>query len=406
MVVESGEAISVPWGAPIAIDPSFVPGEEVAADRCACVELERQGLGFHLRELSSLHGLRINGQRVRAGWAGPGANIQIGAQSLRVFMNASQSTAAMVGSSPAFRQFGDRLLRLASLSATVLIEGETGTGKELAAQALHDLGPRSSRPLIALNCAAIAEGLSESTLFGHRKGAFTGAIRDRSGAFIEASGGTLFLDEIAELPLPQQAKLLRALESRKITPVGAEREIEVDVRVVAATHRNLEDMVRVGRFREDLYHRLSTLELGIPPLRDRLADIPCLLDHFAQVLTPELGYRVLFTEDAKRAASQWSWPGNIRQLKNAVLRAGVLSPGRVEAGALIPRPSTVCTETQPVSGITFEVPLGSFPQMRRVVLQRSVAHYGSIRKASVALGISRSTFAKWLKASSGTEALL
>ncbi|HEY0136333.1 MAG TPA: sigma-54 dependent transcriptional regulator, partial [Nannocystis sp.] len=237
----------------------------------------------------------------------------------------------MIGGSPAFYALERSLLRLAGLPQAVLVRGETGTGKELAARALHTQGPRVAGPFVPLNCGAIPEGLFESELFGHVKGAFTGATRVHTGAFVRAHGGTLFLDEIAELPLPLQAKLLRVLETRRVSPVGGEAEVPIDVRVVAATHQPLEALVAAGRFRGDLYHRLSALEIDLPALRQRRADIPPLLEHFAAELAIELGRPVVLTPSAVTAATAHDWPGNIRELRNAVLRAAAGCDGPLTA---------------------------------------------------------------------------
>ena len=237
---------------------------------------------------------------------------------------------AMVGDSPRFRELLERIRLVASTSATVLITGETGTGKELVAHTIHNLSPRRDRPMVRVNCAAISAGLIESELFGHVKGAFTGATEKRVGRFEHAHGGTLFLDEITELPLESQSKLLRALQEQEFEPVGSNRTIKVDVRVLAATNRNLSDAVREGRLRMDLYYRLLVFPVEVPPLRERREDIPGLAAHFVGLLTRQFGRRVKrISEATMRQLMAYDWPGNIRELENFLARAVVLSPGEV-----------------------------------------------------------------------------
>jgi len=217
---------------------------------------------------------------------------------------------------------------VASTSATVLIAGETGTGKELVAWALHNLSPRSNRPLVKVNCAAISAGLVESELFGHLKGAFTGATERRVGRFEYADRGTLFLDEVTELPLETQAKLLRVLQEQEFEPVGSNQTVKVDVRLIAATNRNLTELVREGRFRMDLYYRLLVVPVDVPALRERRDDIPLLAAHFVRRLSRQFGRRVeRISENMLRDLVAYDWPGNIRELENFLARAIVLCPG-------------------------------------------------------------------------------
>jgi formate hydrogenlyase transcriptional activator len=236
----------------------------------------------------------------------------------------------MIGSSPPFRELLDRIRLVAGTSATVLITGETGTGKELVARAIHNLSPRKDRPLVKVNCAAISAGLVESELFGHVKGAFTGATERRVGRFEHADGGTLFLDEITELPLESQSKILRVLQEQEFEPVGSNRTVKVDVRILAATNRNLAEAVREGRFRMDLYYRLLVIPVEVPPLRERREDIPALATHFVKVLARQFGRRVhRISEATMRQLVVYDWPGNVRELENLLARAVVLSPGEV-----------------------------------------------------------------------------
>lgn len=230
----------------------------------------------------------------------------------------------LIGRSPAIHQLGLLLKRLAPAPSTVLLLGESGTGKEIAARALHGLSGRSG-PFVPVNCAAIAAELIESELFGHVKGAFTNATGNRDGLFYYARGGTLFLDEVSELPLAMQAKLLRVLEERKIRPVGGEQEIDVDVRVVAATNRRLDQAVSDGRFRKDLYYRLHVVEISIPPLRERIEDLPDLVEHFNHQMSLRLGLpAVPVSPEISAGLTNYSWPGNVRELKNMVERAILL----------------------------------------------------------------------------------
>jgi two-component system response regulator GlrR len=226
--------------------------------------------------------------------------------------------------------------RVATSDASVCIFGASGTGKELLAKAIHKASPRAEAPFIAVNCGAIPEGLLESELFGHKRGSFTGAVADRRGLFQAAQGGTLFLDEIGDMPLPLQVKLLRALEERKIRPVGAHESFDVNVRVIAATHRKLEERIASGEFREDLYYRLNVVKLYIPPLGERREDIPLLANSFLARLTER--YRrggLAFSPDAMQLLVSAPWPGNVRQLLNVIEQAVALAPTEVIPDSLV-----------------------------------------------------------------------
>ncbi len=231
----------------------------------------------------------------------------------------------MVGSSPGMRQLYDRIRRVAPTDSTVLILGESGTGKELAARAVHGNSKRSDRPFVAINCAAITEGLLESELFGHEKGAFTGAISQKKGKLELAEGGTLFLDEISELAPSLQAKLLRVLQEREFERVGGTRAHKVDIRVIAASNRDLQEAIRAGTFRSDLYHRLNVVVLNMPPLRDRKEDIAALAEHFIVKISKKCGMRrKALSAEARVCLLSYQWPGNVRELENAIERALVL----------------------------------------------------------------------------------
>jgi DNA-binding NtrC family response regulator len=231
----------------------------------------------------------------------------------------------IIGTSDAVRNLCIMIKRIAPMPSTVLIQGESGTGKEVAARALHRMSHRAQRPFVPVNCGAISPDIIESELFGHVKGAFTGANEAHNGLFFYAQGGTLFLDEISELPLAMQAKLLRALAERKIRPVGSEREIPVDVRIIAATNKNLVPEVVAGRFRQDLYYRLDVVNITIPPLRERPDDIHTLAQHFCSQLSGQLGVPPIpFTHDILARLNAYSWPGNARELRNLIERSLIL----------------------------------------------------------------------------------
>jgi len=249
---------------------------------------------------------------------------------------ASDALDRLIGVSAAMRALRAMLVQVAPYRSTVLISGESGTGKELVARAIHELSPRASRRFVAVNCAAIPAPLLESELFGHRRGAFTDAVRDKPGLFEDAAGGTLFLDEVGELPLPLQVKLLRALQESEIRRVGDTQSIHVDVRLIAATNRDLTEEVRVGRFREDLFYRLNVLPVAIPPLRDRIDDVPGLVAHFVARHRARHGRAAVVADDALALLGRHAWPGNVRELENTIERVLVLAEGPVvDAGFVI-----------------------------------------------------------------------
>jgi len=238
--------------------------------------------------------------------------------------------AGLIGSGPAMREVFRKISRYARSDAAVVITGETGTGKELVAAALHERSRRSAGPYVSLNCAAISESLLESELFGHEKGAFTGAFRTHRGRFERADGGTLFLDEIGDMPSGLQAKLLRVLETGNVERVGGEREQRVDVRIVCATHRDLERDIAAGRFRADLFHRLAVLRVALPALRERREDIPALIDHFLAQFNRHYAQQVRrLTPEAVALLQAYSWPGNVRELRNVLERVYVESHAEV-----------------------------------------------------------------------------
>jgi len=243
----------------------------------------------------------------------------------------------MVGSSAALQQVQDAVARAAPTKASVLITGESGTGKELVARAVHRNSDRAGKPFIKVNCAAIPEELIESELFGHEKGAFTGATRDQAGKFIQADNGTLFLDEIGDMSLRTQSKVLRALQDGEVEPVGAARSLTVDVRVLAATNKNLPEEIEAGRFREDLYFRLNVVPIEIPPLRERMEDIPDLVSHFTETFCRENNYHgKTFSPEALEILRELPWRGNVRELRNAVERLVLMTRSDPIAAADIP----------------------------------------------------------------------
>ena len=302
--------------------------------------------------------------------------------------------AGIVGNSPAIRAVLDILLLAAPTDATVLIEGETGTGKELVAQALHRLSRRSRAPLVAVNCAALPETLLESELFGHVKGAFTGASESRQGRFRQAEGGTLFLDEIGEMPPSVQAKLLRSLQEGEVQPLGADKAVKVDVRVIAATNRKLETAVAGGKFRADLYYRLNVVPLQLPPLRERREDVPALAAHFLRGKNRRLSPQAL---DALR---RHSWPGNVRELQNLIERLTVLRPeGELQLEDLPPEvrsaPSAGAPETLPPEGVDLYAVLAEVED--RLINEALDRAQGNKNQAARYLGLNRTTLVEKIK---------
>ena len=292
----------------------------------------------------------------------------------------------IVTATAAMRELIEAAARVAASEATVLITGESGTGKEVLARFIHQRSPRSQGPLVTVNCAAIPAGLMESELFGHVKGAFTGAVKDRRGRFQLARHGTLFLDEIGELDLPTQAKLLRAVQEREVEPVGGEAVEAVDVRIVCATNRDLQKMVAEGGFREDLYYRLAVVPLSLPPLRERLDDIPLLVELFLRRFNAPVGVR--FSPEALARLREHHWPGNVRELQNVVERALIMRRGEViEAADLAigggKRAGGFEIPDIPDEGISLD-------EVERELVRRALAKAGGNRAAAARLlGIER-----------------
>jgi two-component system, NtrC family, nitrogen regulation response regulator GlnG len=320
----------------------------------------------------------------------------------------------LLGRAPAMQRVFRAIGRLARSRVTVLITGESGTGKELVARALHDHSPRGGKPFIALNTAAIPGDLLESELFGHEKGAFTGADAQRKGRFEQANGGTLFLDEIGDMSMPMQTRLLRILAEGEYYRVGGQTPMHVDVRVIAATHHNLSDRVKHGMFRDDLYHRLNVVRVDLPPLRARSEDIPDLLNHYLKLAAQELEIDVkVLSKDAEERLLAYQWPGNVRELVNLCMRLSVLSPGieirvedlPIESGELIatPRDSDWVTALATWAdryAMNAKTPLleEALPRFERVLIQAALKRMqGHRREASLLLGWGRNTLTQKMK---------
>jgi DNA-binding NtrC family response regulator len=316
------------------------------------------------------------------------ANADVNAQSLTARERASYDFSRMIGESPELKAALERASRIISRAdATVLITGETGTGKELLAQAIHYNGPRAGKPIVEINCTALPPTLLEAELFGYEKGAFTGATSSKPGLFEAAHGGTLFLDEIGDLSLELQAKLLRALETRQARRLGTVRTIEFNVRLIAATHVDLAEAVREGRFREDLYYRLNVVPVHLPPLRDRGNDVVLLAHAFIEQYAQQYGMRKpVITDQVRGALLAYHWPGNVRELRNSIERALLLSDGEIDTTDLLPRR----TAAAPASTTTIPFP-ARMDDIEREAAVAMVRHCkGNKTAAADALGISRS----------------
>ena len=313
-------------------------------------EVELTDEGARVLDRASTNGTYVNGVRVpeaefqgevelRLG--GSRLSVREGSETRHALPGDEDRLGPLVGRSSSMRDLYGLLRALATSGASVLVQGESGTGKELVAQAIHELSRRTG-PLVVFDAAASDPQMIRGDLFGHVRGAYTGAERERAGAFRSAHCGTLFLDELGELPLDLQPRLLRALESRRVTPMGSDTPVDVDVRVVAATHRDLEAMVREGSFRGDLYHRLAVVPLRVPPLRERPEDVPLLVAHLAA----QLELRCTLSPDAVEAMARHPWPGNVRELRNFLERLSATRPGAVLSAGELPLPA-VPAEPEP-----------------------------------------------------------
>jgi DNA-binding NtrC family response regulator len=301
----------------------------------------------------------------------------------------------IIGRSRAMQEVIHRAERVADTKSTVLITGETGTGKELIARAIHDRSAQRDMPLIKVNCAAIPETLLESELFGHVRGAFTGATTTKKGKFALADGGTIFLDEIGTMNPTLQSKLLRVLQEREIEPLGSERTEKVDLRVIAATNRDLRQMVADGKFQEDLFYRLNVIPIEIPPLRERRDDIPALVEHFVAKHAQRVGRRVdRMDDDVLSGLQQYDWPGNVRELENAIERAVVLSTGpTITAGSV----SVLGAATQQTTGLPSLRLRQNIEWVERETIRRALEHAGGVKKdAAELMGISQRALSYYL----------
>jgi DNA-binding NtrC family response regulator len=352
----------------------------------AHAEIEAAESGWVIRDLGSTNGCFVGDIRLREAVLPLGARVRVGTTTLQIEpatgtveipLSAADRFHDLVGRSVAMRQIFAQLEKLASLDITVLITGETGTGKELVARALHAASRRAKGPLVVQDCSALPRDLVESVLFGHERGAFTGATERRAGCFEQANGGTVFLDEIGELDLNLQPKLLRVLEGREVRRLGAAHTTPTDVRVVAATNRDLRAMAGAGTFREDLYYRLGVVTLELPPLRSRREDIPLiattLLEQFCK-RNPELGPRSL-AKDAVERLQSMAWPGNVRELRNAIERAASLAE----------RAEVTADDLLPVSGGRLAAPPAALPPGRSADDSAAAGARGEVREDLAAL---------------------
>jgi DNA-binding NtrC family response regulator len=305
----------------------------------------------------------------------------------------------LVWTGPTMQRVMAQIERVAASEARVCIYGETGTGKELVARTLHEKSHRAHGPFITLNCAAVPAELIESELFGHEKGSFTGAAQRHTGKFEQAHRGTLFLDEIGDMPTAMQAKLLRVLEEGEVERIGSDKPTTVDVRVVVATHRNLEQLVEAGGFRRDLYHRVVVFPVQLPALRERSEDLPALVDHFARQVSAQNGWKpVPFTDDAIEALKQYAWPGNIRELRNVVERLLLLADNKIDAGAVVealPALRLRVASTSSSTGTSFPAHEGALADRvmafeRATVLAELDRHHRNITQTARALNLERS----------------
>ena len=325
--------------------------------------------GYILVDLNSTNGTFINRVRIREAFLKPGCTVQVGKVELKFYFadekvpivpSSKERLGSLIGRNVKMREIYGIIEKIAPTGTTVVVEGETGTGKEVVAQTIHQLSERAEGPMMVFDCGAVPENLIESELFGHEKGSFTGAIMTRQGLFEMAHGGTLFLDELGELTIDLQPKLLRALEQREIRRVGSNKPIKVDVRVIAATNRNLEQEVREGRFREDLFYRLSVVRIFLPPLRERPEDVPLLVEHLLQTHSfnrnPD-GLRKV--EEIEREAldllAGYRWPGNVRELVNVMERAVSFADGGVVRARDLPDTIRLAGSNPGVSAATGEV---------------------------------------------------
>ncbi len=364
--------------------------------------VEEKPEGYVLRDLDSTNGTFVDGVRVREGYLTPGAIIRLGEtelsfspleERLENLKSDLDRFGRLIGASTPMREVYGILDRIAPTDVTVFLEGETGTGKELAAKAVHAHSRRAEGPFVVFDCGAVAPNLIESELFGHEKGAFTDAVKTRQGAFELADGGTIFLDEIGELSLDLQPKLLRALDQRETKRVGADKPIRVNVRVISATNKELEKEVKAGRFREDLYYRLSVVRINMPPLRKRKEDIESISAFLLAGISSEIGKKITsLSPEAAAALTAYAWPGNVRELKNVLGRAAALCDGeRIEVRDLFLSQGKKETTFEGLSGKTLE------EIEKAAILATLKAVSGNKTEAAKALGIAYSTLYEKMK---------
>ena len=316
-------------------------------------------------------------------------------ENLRAQLRERYGIAGFLAQSPAMTTVLDLVGRVAPTDATLLIQGESGVGKEVIARAVHQASARSARPFVALNCGAVPEPLLESELFGHLRGAFTGAVGSKPGLFEEASGGTIFLDEIGEMPAALQVKLLRVLQSGEIRRLGATQASTIDVRVLAATNRDLVDMVRQGAFREDLFYRLNVIQVVVPPLRERREDIPLLAEHFLAREADKLGRDLRLSAETVERLLRYPWPGNVRELENAIERAAILTRSTTVTPDDLPPHVSAGIELGPSPALPRQITLA---EAERDHILRTLERFGrSHSGAAGALGIGRTTLWRKLK---------
>ena len=354
--------------------------------------IEKKMGGYVLRDLQSRNGTYLNGSRVTEAILTPNDRIRFG-EAVFIFAETPSESFDLHSKNAAWSEQLGRLPSFASTEFPVLIMGPSGSGKEILARSIHQQSPRSRGPFISINCSALSESLIESELFGHIRGSYTGATHDRKGAFESARGGTLFLDEIGDLPLSLQPKLLRALENSEIRPLGSDRSIETDVRIVAATHKNLGSQAASGIFREDLFYRLNVCHLRPPALSERMEDFEDLLYTFAK------SYRVRFSFTAILKLKEHPWPGNIRELKNLVARASAYYPGKHIQPDDIPavlEAVQMAVESQPRDPNNFGLPNNTNGSIireieREMIVRRLAANKGNQRQTAKDLGMPKST---------------
>jgi DNA-binding NtrC family response regulator len=318
-------------------------------------------------------------------------------RALRRELDQRYSFSEIIGKSESLQAVFRRVEKVAATNTNILIQGESGTGKELVARAIHHNSPRSSRPFVAINCGAVPENLLESELFGHTKGAFTGAVTSKPGLFRAAEGGTVFLDEIGEISSAMQVRLLRALQEHEVTPVGSSAPVKFDARIISATNRDLEKEVQEGRFREDLFYRLNVIEIHIPPLRERREDIPLLVKHFTtQTAREQSSAEKPIEQQAMSALINYTWPGNVRELQNAIERAFTLSDKEIDLDSLPPRICDVAQHSLPMRDPDGLRPTLEEAERRYIFDVLNSVNQDKARAANI-LGIDLSTLYRKLK---------